>query len=132
MKKLIIATAIIFLLAISLWMYFKTEILNTIDWSQIVILSIIIGFGLFVIIKRSRNYKNGEPLEDELSKLHLQKAAAYSFYASLYMWLILSYVHERRAVHLETEQVIGYGIVGMAIVFAACWAIFKIKGFRND
>jgi len=73
--------------------------------------------------------KRGEPAEDELSKKILQKASSMSFYISLYIWMGVMYYSDETK--LETHSLIGTGILGMAIVFCACWVIFKIRGLRD-
>ncbi len=95
-----------------------------------VIFGIVAIFGLFFIYKQIDSFRKGEPSKDELSSLIRQKASSLSFYVSLYYWLIISYFSDR--INLETEQLIGYGIVGMAIIFGLIWAIIKLIGLKNS
>ena len=83
-----------------------------------------------VAFRRFISAKKGEPAEDELSKQILQKAASLSFYVSLYLWLLISYFSHK--LEFETEQLIGYGIIGMAIIFVGSWYFFRIKGLNDD
>lgn len=94
-----------------------------------VIFVLVAVFGLFFIYKQIVSFRKGEPSKDELSSLILQKASSLSFYVSLYFWLIISYFSDR--INLDTAQLIGYGIVGMAIIFAIIWAIIKLTGLKN-
>ncbi len=96
---------------------------------KIVILVIVAVLGLFFIFKRYNSTRKGEPASDELSRLILLRTSSLSFYVSLYYWLVISYLDDY--LHLETQQLIGYGIIGMAIIFAVIWLIYKILGIRN-
>ncbi len=131
MKKSIIAFIIVLLIIAGLWVFIPTE---TFDKNEILqssfVLILIIVLGLWVIYKRFISHKNDEPAEDELSKLVLQKSASLSYYLSLYLWLIVSYFSNR--LNLETEQLIGYGIIGMAFIFVGTWAYFSLKGIDSN
>ncbi len=93
------------------------------------ILVIITVLGLWVIFKKFKSIKKGEPTSDELSKMILQKASSLSFYISLYFWIIISYFHD--SFHLETDQLIGYGVIGMAIIFVLIWLVIKFFGVHK-
>jgi len=90
----------------------------------IVIIAIIVGIIRFI------SWKNREPAEDEYSKKIMQKTAAWSFYISLYLWLVVSYFSEDST--MDTQQIIGYGVIGMAIVFVISWVVVKLTGLRNE
>ena len=93
------------------------------------IILIIAILGLFVMYKILMNIKRGEPTADELSSLILQKASSLSFYLSLYLWILVSYFSDSLA--LETGQLIGYGIIGMAVIFAITWSSIKLIGLTR-
>lgn len=95
-----------------------------------IILMVVVVFAIIFGIRRFKGLKQGEPAEDEYSKKIMQKTAAYSFYISLYMWIVISYFSERS--DMDTQQVIGLGVVGMAIVFVISWLFVKILGLRNE
>lgn len=95
-----------------------------------IILSIVLVFAIILGIRRFKSLKQGEPAEDEYSKKIMQKTAAYSFYISLYMWIVVSYFSEGS--DMDTQQVIGLGVVGMAIIFLVSWVFVKILGLRNE
>ena len=59
----------------------------------------------------------------------MQKAAATAYYISLYLWLALVFFNDKFS--LETESLIGNGIIGMAILFALCWVYYKLKGIKS-
>ena len=83
------------------------------------------GLSLVYTIHASEFIEN---LQD-LSKKVLQKTAAYSYYISLYLWLALIFIKDR--ITIDTEQLLGTGILGMAIIFALCWILFNFRGIRN-
>ncbi|MFC1732633.1 hypothetical protein ACFL6I_20210 [candidate division KSB1 bacterium] len=131
MKKayLTIVIAIIVLVTTVVWILnsdFGFELEEIIMFGGILIL---IVFALFVSISRFKSLIKGQPAEDELSKRLLQKASSISFYISLYMWLALSYFSDK--IKMENHTLIGGGILGMAIIFASCWLVFKIKGIKS-
>jgi peptidoglycan/LPS O-acetylase OafA/YrhL len=101
-----------------------TEIIN---FGVIVVL---VGFGLYFAYRRFSSAHRGEPQEDELSKRIMQKTAAWSYYISLYMWVFMIWLKDR--VTLDTEQVLGAGILSMAVIFFACWIVIRLRGLRNE
>jgi hypothetical protein len=94
------------------------------------ILVVITVIGLLVLFRGFNSIRKGEPKSDELSKMILQKTSSLSFYVSLYFWLLISYFSDR--LNFETAQLINYGIIGMAIIFAVVWALVKVIGFKNE
>jgi peptidoglycan/LPS O-acetylase OafA/YrhL len=90
----------------------------------------VVAFAVFVGYKRMTSAKRGEPTEDEMSKKVLLKTAAWSYYISLYLWVAMLIIKDR--VNLDTEEIIGAGILGMAVSFAVCWLIFNFRGTRNE
>ena len=94
------------------------------------IIVILVGFGLFFAYRRLSSARRGEPQEDELSKRVMQKTAAWSYYISLYMWVFMIWLKDR--VTLDTEQVLGAGILSMAVIFFACWIVIRLRGIRNE
>lgn len=97
---------------------------------EILILVIIAFFGLLVMFRRYSSIKKGEPTSDELSRRILQKSSSLAFYVSLYFWLLISYLSDM--LNFETGELINYGIIGMAIIFAITWAVIKIIGLKTD
>lgn len=99
--------------------------------SKMTIILIVIGLlALIVAVIRYKSFKNREPVEDEYTKKVMRKTASYSFYVSLYLWLFVSYFSEDSG--MDTQQIIGLGIVGMAIVFVISWVVVKLTGLRNE
>lgn len=132
MKKSLLIFTISFLVLTSISLHFYS-VLNeykTIDLLQFCSILIIIGFAIYIGIKRLRSEKIGEPVEDELSKKILQKTAAISYYISLYIWVFLIFLKDR--VKLETEELLGTGILAMAMTFGITWFIINFKGINHE
>ena len=132
MKKSILVLVLVFLVLLSIGFWFSNSLpdFKTNDLLHFGIIILLVGLAVFVCVKRLGSAKRGEPAEDELSKKVLQKTAAFSYYISLYLWLFILYIKDR--VSLDTEELIGGGILGMAIIFAICWVIINFRGVGNE
>ena len=118
------------LISTGLWFFTSFKEFNVMDVLHFGIILLIIVFALFVGYKRLSNAKRGEPSEDELSKKILQKTAAISYYISLYIWVLLLFLKDR--VKFDTEQLLGTGILAMAVTFGISWLIINFRGIKND
>lgn len=118
------------LITTGLWFFTSFENFNKMDLLHIGLITLIVGFAVFVGLKRLRSEKLGEPIEDELSKKILQKTAAISYYISLYIWVFLIFLKDR--VEFETEELLGTGILAMAVTFVIAWLILNFNGIKND
>lgn len=132
MKKTVLTFVIAFLVlaTVILWM---TKSVNHLSFSEILqfgIILILVGFGIYIGIRRLKSNIKGEPAEDELSKKVMQKTAALSFYISLYMWLIMIYLSDKT--NYETDTIIGAGILLMAITYFICWIVLHFTGMKNE
>lgn len=80
------------------------------------------------VLKREIGYlKKGIPIDDERSKKTRMYAAGYSYFISIYIWLALL-IFQR---HLDRDDILITGLLGMAISFWASWAILsKRKGLE--
>jgi peptidoglycan/LPS O-acetylase OafA/YrhL len=96
----------------------------------IAVLTLIIGFALFMGIGRMKSIVQKEPPKDELSKKIMTKSSSLSYYGSLYMWLIIMYLSDKTS--LETHSLIGVGILAMALIFFFSWLSVKLIGLKND
>lgn len=94
------------------------------------VIVVLVGFGLLFAYRRLSSAHRGEPAEDELSKKIVQKTAALSYYISLYMWVFMIWLKDR--VTLDTEQLLGAGILSMAIIFFVCWIVIRARGLRHE
>jgi Na+-transporting methylmalonyl-CoA/oxaloacetate decarboxylase gamma subunit len=100
------------------------------DGALLIVLSAVLILAVVFAIRRFTSWKNREPAEDEYTKKIMMKTSSYSFYVSLYLWLLISYFSEESA--LDTQRIIGLGIVGMAIVFAISWILIKYIGLHDE
>ena len=97
---------------------------------QFIVIILIVGFAIYIAMNRLRSVRRGEPAEDELSKKILLKASSFSYYASLYLWVAMIFVNDRTK--LDTEILLGIGILGMAVIWVAFVIFFKIKGLKYE
>lgn len=132
MKKAVLLFIIVAMVAGTcvMWYLSSGAGFSTTDIFQFGIIALILLFAIFVGIKRFSSARRGEPTEDELSKKVIQKTAAWSYYISLYMWVAMIYIKDR--VNLDTEEILGTGILAMAVSFGVCWLIFNFKGVKNE
>lgn len=127
---LVFVVAGLVLLTTLFWMIKASGAIDKTDTIQFWVIGLLIIFALFIGIRRLKSEKRGEPTEDELSKRVLQKSAAVSYYISLYLWVAIIYIKDK--VSMDTEQLIGTGILGMAVTFALSWLIINFRGIRHE
>mgnify|MGYP001227105616 CR=1 FL=1 len=132
MKKAVIIfiVAALVIAAAILWLMSSSVNFKPSDVTSYAVLILVVGFALFIGFKKLSSARKGEPVEDEMSKKVMRKTAAYSYYISLYLWLVLMYFSDK--VEYEAHTVIGAGILGMALVFTLCWLVFNFRGVRNE
>ena len=130
MKKSFLAVIVSVLVIVTtvLWMSDALSV-SVGEYTQFVIIGILVCFGLYVGYRRFTSEKRGQPAEDEFSKKILQKSAAVSYYISLYLWLVIMYLTDR--LKIETDIMFGWGIVGMAVIFAGSWIYFNLRGMKD-
>jgi peptidoglycan/LPS O-acetylase OafA/YrhL len=83
-----------------------------------------------VAFRRIGSEKRGQPAEDEFSKKVMQKAAALSYFVSLYLWLGIMYLADK--LKTETDVMFGWGILGMAVIFGASWLFYNFRGIKDE
>lgn len=94
------------------------------------IILLLVLFIAFYGLARLRSHRRREPAEDEFSKAVMNRAAALSFYGSLYLWVVVMYLAYRS--RLPVHSLVRYGIVGMAALFLVCWVWVRFWGLRGD
>jgi len=99
----------------------------------VLVIAVIIIAMAFFVLTRYKDVRKGMPLHDERSKKVMHKAAATSFYVSLYWLLFISFFEGFfakmfQAEHLTASQTVGGGIAGMAIMFLIFWVYYNKKG----
>ncbi|MHC1777630.1 MAG: hypothetical protein AB9834_19685 [Lentimicrobium sp.] len=129
-SMLVFVVAGLILLTTILWMVNSAGMPDVTDTIQFGVIGLLIAFAVFVGFRRLKSERRGEPTEDELSKHILQKTAAWSYYISLYLWVAMIYIKDR--VNMDTEQLLGTGILGMAVTFALCWLVLNFRGLRHE
>jgi hypothetical protein len=127
---LIFIVAAIVLIACGLWIFNSRVITGNKNILSLVVIIFLVGFAIFIGVKRLKSVKRGEPAEDELSKKLLTKTSSISYYISIYLWLFIMYFSDRTKMEIDT--LIGTGIVGMALIFALTWVIIYFRGIRNE
>ena len=132
MKKAILMffVAALVLITCGLWFFSSGSGTKPVDLLQFGIIILVVAFAIFVGFKRLGSARRGEPTEDELSRKVLQRTAAFSFYISLYMWLAMIYLSDK--IKMESDALIGAGILGMAVIYAICWIVFNFTGVKNE
>lgn len=132
MKKSILVFIIAGLVIVStiVWLLNMPSNSNMIEYVHFGVIFLVVAFALFVGYKRLSSERRGEPSEDELSKKILQKTAALSYYISLYLWVLILFIKDR--ISIDSEEIIGTGILGMAVCFALSWLYFNFRGIRNE
>ena len=132
MKKgiVVLLVAILVLITTGLWLYSASGNLKPFDLVSVGVIILVVSFAFLVGFKRLKSARRGEPVEDELSKKVLLKTAAWSYYISLYLWVAMLFIKDR--INLDTEELLGAGILGMAISFAICWLVLNSRGIRNE
>lgn len=112
------------------WFFFKEKSVSSADVISVGVIVVLVGFGIWFTIRRFSSAKRGEPQEDELSRKIMQKTAAWSYYISLYIWVFMIWLKDR--VTLDTEEVLGAGILSMAVIFMLCFIFLRLRGLRNE
>ncbi|MBT4121890.1 hypothetical protein HOE31_02990 [bacterium] len=108
--------------------------LQTGNMLGILVVIIIALLAAVIGVKRIKDLKQGQPVEDELSKKVLNVAGARSFYMSLYWLLAIMLLQPVIAdilfdsEMLDAEQALGGGITGMAIIWFLNWLYYQKKG----
>ncbi len=132
MKRAVIAllVSVLVLVSVFLWIRNTPGEISSQEVTQTGVIFILVVFGLFFAWRRFTSARRGEPAEDEMSKRVMQRASSISYFISLYLWVFVIYINDR--VDMDTEVLIGTGILGMAIIFAISWLIIYLRGIRNE
>ena len=111
----------------------KPENNSTPSFLEYVFIGILLVFftiSIYLWYGRIKRKKQGFPEDDEMSKKIAQKAAAISYYISLFLWLVLIYLHNK--IIIDIQYLFTIGIIGMAVIFVLCWVIFNFKGIKDE
>lgn len=132
MKKAAISiiVALLVLVTTALWFFTQSDDLSFAENLQFGIIILLILFGFWFAYRRLSSVRRHEPAEDEMSKKVMVKASSLSYFISLYMWVAMIYIKDR--VQMETEVILGSGILAMAVIFAVTWIVIYLRGPRNE
>ena len=131
MKKavLIIVVSLLIATGVGFLIFGSNVLIETQEVISVLAIFILAGFFIYKAYEKISKARKGEAAEDELSKKVLQKSSSISYYISLYLWLLLSYFSDR--IDFTTEELIGTGIIGMALIFGIIWMVINVRGLRN-
>jgi hypothetical protein len=131
MKKsvLIIILSVSVIISTALWLNYSNAS-DTLNIVHYVVIFVLVAFASIMAFGKIKSKRQGLPEEDELSSQLKEKAAAKSYYFSIYLWLLLMYLSNEK--NIDPEKSFGYGILGMAVLFGVLWTFYKIKGLKND
>jgi hypothetical protein len=99
------------------------------SWHFIIILVIVVFAG-YILYNRLTSLRRGEPAEDELSKQILRRASSIAYYISLYLWVAMIVVNDR--MKIDTEELLGSGILGMGLIWVVLVIFYKVRGIRHE
>jgi len=102
-----------------------------------VVAVILVLVAVYVIWRKKASMDAGTPMEDELSKRVVQKAAYYAYFASMYTALGVSMFEEQIAAAaglpaLAVSDVAGIVVVVPVLVLFACIFYFQRKGVLDE
>ncbi len=132
MKKTVVLFVICALIvaALVLWAVQGRLAGNLGEILQAGVVLVLVGFALWLGLKRLQSARRRERAEDELSRSIMTRASSLAYYVSIYLWLFVMYVSDKA--RLETHTLVGAGILGMAVVFLLCWLGVRIFGIKNE
>ena len=131
MKKSYLALLVsgLVLISVLIWLI-NSNINGSEEILQIGIIFILIAFGLFVGIRRLLSEKKKLPSEDEMTKKIMTKASSISYFISIYLWLVIMYIADKKEV--EIEILFGWGILGMGLILAITWIVIYFVGIKSE
>ena len=89
--------------------------------------TILIGAAAFILnlLKRRKDAQTGSPAEDEFTQLAKLHAGSQAFLYSMYLWLLIFIFN---TAFTETEEMLGVGILGSALIYGLCLWYFRTTG----
>jgi peptidoglycan/LPS O-acetylase OafA/YrhL len=101
---------------------------GTAEIIYVIMLAILFGLGIFLAYGRSKDLKDGLPVEDELSGKHLNRAGTISFFISLLTWLIILFLEAHEIILIESEFLFAFGLIASCFVFLISWTVINFRG----
>jgi len=96
----------------------------------IAILIVLVGAVTFITqtIRKKRNLETGAPPEDEFTKLAKVYAGNQAFLYSQYLWLLIFVFNSS---FIKNETMLGFGILGSALIYGISLWYFRTTGEFN-
>lgn len=94
-----------------------------------IIAVIILGFGLFAVLRGNNDLRNGFPVRDERSTRVMEKASSKAFYFSLYGLLAVGFLSDGVIVFRDVSQATGVCVGVMGLLFGVFWLYYDRKEF---
>lgn len=116
--------------ALGMGIYAMSEKLSSFEYFVAGLVIAVVIFSIIIGRKKLRDEKKGLPADDELSKRIKEKAAAKAFYISFYLWVFV--IIFAPIVKVDHEISIGFGLMGMALLFMIFWIDYSKKGLGNE
>jgi len=121
------------LLLIGLTLFFALGILLYSQMSEIQpkmlivygLIGIVALISIGIAIKKMKEEKEGQPVEDEFTTKIKHKSGFYAYIASMYMWL---FIFLFRGLFPDIETIVGGGILLSGVIGFTCKAIVKQQG----
>jgi len=130
MKTFLVPLFILAVLLAGVLFLFLAGPVTTLDLIQLAVIVLILAGTTVFVMDRYRSYKRREPAEDEYSKSLSQKAAAISFYISLFLWLAIKILSDRFT--LCTGSWLTLGVLAMALTNVITWCLLRFRGLQNE
>ena len=127
---LIFAVAAMVVASIAVWLYNTGFCFSWNELGLMLIVLLLVGFAVFVGIRNFKSEKRKQPAEDEMSVKINRKAAAWSYFVSIYMWLVIMYIADKKMI--ETDILFGAGIIGMGLLWVIFLLFFYFKGIKDE
>lgn len=81
-------------------------------------------FTVMYVRKAYKDLKRGEPVEDERSHKIKMYAAGYTFFSAPFWFVVMLFTKD----YLTNEQVIGFSLVGLWVIFGVWWIYLSKRG----
>ncbi len=105
---------------------------RTAEIIYVLMLIVLIGLGILLAMRRSRELKMGLPVEDELSRRIMNRAGSITFFISLLIWLILLYIEVHEVIDIEARFLFSYGLIAVCFVFLISWTAINFGGAGHE
>ena len=127
---IMVVIAVTIMVAVVNWLIISPDRVNIQEILMIAGIVLVVGFALFLALRRVRDVSDQTPGEDEMSRKIMRRGAATSYYVSIYLWLVIMIFEEKIA--MDRSSLIGAGILGMAIIWVLSWLCHRFLSRKYD